>query len=95
MKQIKINAKATAAVAVALLSFIGFNSFKKADTHLYKLVNDEYRMVNPSSGECQPTTPETCLWEIESNELTIPASENPAKQTFEQGEFDGDFATSL
>lgn len=95
MKQTKINAKATVAVAIAMVSFFGFNSFKKADTHLYKLVNNEYRMVDPLSGACQPTTPETCLWEIESNELTIPVSENPAKQPFEQGEFDGDFATSL
>lgn len=95
MKQIKINAKATVAVAVALASFIGFNSFKKADTHQYKLVNGEYRMVDPSSGECQPLTPETCLWTIESDELTIPQNEAPSPEPYNQGEFDGDFATAL
>lgn len=94
MRQIKFNAKAAVAVAVALVSFVGFNSFKKADPNLYKLVGGEYRMVDQNSGTCQPTTPETCLWEIESNELTIPVSENPSKQPYEQGEFDGNFATA-
>ncbi|APU97854.1 hypothetical protein BV902_17220 [Sphingobacterium sp. B29] len=94
MKQFKFNAKATVAVAIAVASFFGFNSFKKADTHLYKLVDGEYRMVDESSGECQPTTPNTCLWEIESNDLTIPQNQAPSPQPVRQGEFDGDFATA-
>ncbi|MDR2274910.1 MAG: hypothetical protein LBF27_28635 [Sphingobacterium sp.] len=94
MRQIKFNAKAAVAVAVALVSFVGLNSFKKADTNLYKLVNGEYRMVDPESGECEHITPETCLWEIESDELTIPASQNPSTQPYDQGEFTGDFATA-
>lgn len=94
MKQFKINAKATVAVAIAVASFFGFNSFKKADPHYYKLVNGEYRMVVQSSGSCQPGNPETCLWKIESDELTIPESADPTREAYSTGEFNGDYATA-
>lgn len=94
MKQFKFNAKATVAVAIAVASFFGFNSFKKADTHLYKLVGSEYRMVDPSSGSCESPFDKTCLWEIESNELTIPQEEAPSAQEYSQGEFNGNLATA-
>jgi len=84
----------TLALAV---TFIGFSAFKAAEgkrqTNHYKLVGNEYRMVDLSSGTCQPTTPNTCLWEIESDELTIPQNEAQNPQPYQQGEFDGDFVT--
>lgn len=75
----------------------GFSAFKasskKRTTNHYKLVDNEYRMVELLSGTCQPITSNTCLWLIESEELTIPLIEAPNPQPYQQGEFNGDFAT--
>lgn len=95
MKTNKINAKAALAAAVAIVSLIGFNSFKKAETNLYKLVDNTYHRVDPLSGECREPLTETCLWEIESNELSMPKDQAPNAIAHAKGEFDGNLATEF
>lgn len=89
------NLKTVIAATLAAITIIGFSAFKatKATTNYYKLVDSEYRMVDIESGTCQPLSSETCLWEIESEDLTIPVNQASNPQPHLQGEFDGDFAT--
>lgn len=82
-------------LVAAFATVIGFSAFKatKATTNYYKLVGSEYRMVDFESGDCQPLSSETCLWIIESEDLTIPVNQANNPQPHLQGEFDGEFAT--
>ena len=77
--------------------FVGFSAFKasesKLQTNYYKLVGSEYRMVDYDSGECEPETTNTCLWIIESDDLTIPVGQASNPQPHGEGNFNGEFAT--
>ncbi|MGJ1246604.1 MULTISPECIES: hypothetical protein [Sphingobacterium] len=76
MRKFKINAKAAVAVAVAMASFVGFNSFKKAD-NLYWYHRDaagSYSFIGqsptqPSSPDCQApvTDTEICMKGLNTN----------------------------
>ncbi|WP_312790469.1 hypothetical protein [Sphingobacterium sp.] len=102
MKKMKFNAKAAVAVAVAMASFIGLNSFKNAekkadDLHWYSRDNaGNYTYIGqsatqPSSPDCQApvTDTEICMKGLSTNpNAAFVDDSTPAVQTIEREPLD-------